>query len=96
MITKNRIEWCIKESGDVSMRQAYLISGVSYPTFRKWTKRYGLWKPNQGGGKEYLKRRVYFCNSISCYYYRKSKTTHSIITKILAVTKKIDGTSFFL
>ena len=49
MITKNRIEWCIKETGGVSMRQAYLISDVSYPTFRKWAKRYGLWKPNQAG-----------------------------------------------
>ena len=49
MITKSRIEWCINESGDVSMRQAYLLSGVSYPTFRKWAKRYGLWSTNQEG-----------------------------------------------
>jgi len=49
MITKNRIEWCINETTGSSMRQAYLISGVSYPTFRKWTKRYELWKPNQAG-----------------------------------------------
>ena len=49
MITKNRIEWCIKETGGVSMRQAYLLSDVSYPTFRKWTKRYGLWNTNQAG-----------------------------------------------
>ena len=49
MITKNRIEWCIKETGGVSMRQAYLISDVSYPTFRKWAKRYGLWSTNQEG-----------------------------------------------
>ena len=49
MITKNRIEWCIKETGGISMRQAYLISDVSYPTFRKWAKRYGLWSTNQAG-----------------------------------------------
>jgi len=26
-----------------------LTSDVSYPTFRKWTKRYELWKPNHAG-----------------------------------------------
>ena len=46
---KGRIEWSIRETGGLSMRQASKISGVSYPTFRKWDKLYGLWKPNQAG-----------------------------------------------
>ena len=46
---KGRIKWCISETGGLSMRQASKISGVSYPTFRKWAKLYGLWKPNQSG-----------------------------------------------
>ena len=46
---KGRIEWSIRETGGLSMRQASKISGASYPTFRKWAKLYGLWKPNQAG-----------------------------------------------
>ena len=46
---KGRIEWSIRETGGLSMRQASKISGASYPTFRKWAKLYGLWKPNQSG-----------------------------------------------
>ncbi len=46
---KGRIKWCISETGGLSMRQASKISGASYPTFRKWAKLFGLWKPNQAG-----------------------------------------------
>ena len=46
---KGRIEWSIRETGGLSMRQASKISGASYPTFLKWAKLYGLWKPNQAG-----------------------------------------------
>ena len=46
---KGRIEWSIRETGGLSMRQASKISGASYPTFRKWAKLFGLWKPNQAG-----------------------------------------------
>ena len=46
---KGRIEWSIRETGGLSMRQASKISGASYPTYRKWAKLYGLWKPNQAG-----------------------------------------------
>ena len=46
---KGRIEWSIRETGGLSMRQASKISGASYPTFRKGAKLYGLWKPNQAG-----------------------------------------------
>ena len=46
---KGRIKWCISETGGLSMRQASKISGASYPTYRKWAKLFGLWKPNQAG-----------------------------------------------
>ena len=46
---KGRIKWCISETGGLSMRQASTISGASYPTYRKWAKLFGLWKPNQAG-----------------------------------------------
>ena len=49
---KGRIEWSIRETGGLSMKQASKISGVSYPTFRKWAKLFGLWKPNQSGTKK--------------------------------------------
>ena len=32
-----------------SMRQASILVGCDFKTFRKWAKLYGLWNPNQSG-----------------------------------------------
>ena len=32
-----------------SMRQACMMVGCDFKTFRKWSKLYGLWNPNQSG-----------------------------------------------
>ena len=40
-----------------SMRQACLLIGCDFKTFRKWAKLYGFWKPNQSG-KGISKKRV--------------------------------------
>ena len=40
-----------------SMRQASILVGCDFKTFRKWAKLYGLWSPNQGG-KGISKRRT--------------------------------------
>lgn len=44
---KGRIQWAIEQRP--SMRQACLLVGCDYKTFRKWSKIYGLWNPNQAG-----------------------------------------------
>ena len=41
------IEWSIKQT--LSMTQASKLIGCSYGCFRKWSKLYGLWNPNQPG-----------------------------------------------
>ena len=33
----------------LSMRQASILVGCDFKTFRKWAKVYGLWNPNQSG-----------------------------------------------
>ncbi len=40
-----------------SMRQASILVGCDFKTFRKWAKLYGLWHPNQSG-KGISKKRV--------------------------------------
>jgi hypothetical protein len=40
---KHEIEDAIKNT--VSMKRAAIYLNVSYPTFRRWAKYYGLWKP---------------------------------------------------
>ena len=44
---KGRIQWAIEQTP--SMRQACMLVGCDYKTFRKWAKLYGLWCPNQAG-----------------------------------------------
>lgn len=40
-----------------SMRQACILVGCDFKTFRKWAKLYNLWNPNQSG-KGIPKKRV--------------------------------------
>ena len=42
-----RIEHAVKNTP--SMRQASMLVGCDFKTFRKWAKLYGLWSPNQSG-----------------------------------------------
>ena len=46
-LPKGIIEQAILNSN--SMTSACMKVGCSYNTFRKYAKRYGLWKPNQSG-----------------------------------------------
>lgn len=55
-----RIEWAVKQTP--SMRQACILVGCDYKTFRKWAKLYGLWCPNQAGkGISKKRNRTEFC-----------------------------------
>ena len=55
-LSKDRMVWAINET--TSMRQAAVLLGVAYNTFKKYAKMYELWKPNMDGprGKSGLPR----------------------------------------
>ena len=46
-LSKDRMVWAINET--TSMRQAAVLLGVAYNTFKKYAKMYELWKPNMDG-----------------------------------------------
>ena len=46
-LSKDRMVWAINET--TSMRQASVLLGVAYNTFKKYAKLYELWKPNMEG-----------------------------------------------
>jgi hypothetical protein len=54
-LLKGRIQWAIEQT--LSMRQACVLVGCDYKTFRKWSKIYGLWDPNQAGNGISKKRK---------------------------------------
>ena len=50
-----RIEHAVKNTP--SMRQASMLVGCDFKTFRKWAMLYGFWCPNQSG-KGISKKRI--------------------------------------
>ncbi len=46
-LSKDRLQWAINETN--SMRQAALLLGIAYNTFKKYAQQYGVWAPNAGG-----------------------------------------------
>ena len=55
---KGRIQWAVEQTP--SMRQACMLVGCDFKTFRKWAKLYGLWCPNKEGKGISKKRKTNF------------------------------------
>ncbi len=86
-LTYNQVKWAVHETQ--SMRQASILSRVSYNTFKKYAKQYGLFSTNQPGrGISKPKNNKKFMRSDSRLFWRDKSEVNNFRDKLL---KTIEG-----